>query len=109
MGTKASDFDAVPLCAEHHRTGKDALDGPTNKTWWADHGMDHKLVLRTLRNCYWNNEGDPEGATKLATFCIHAGVSIYGRTVTPAGENGTKAEHEAMIHTPHGDGWQRSK
>lgn len=49
---KCPDSETVPLCHEHHRTGKDAHHGPLGKGFWEHHGLERDQVIRQLNEAY---------------------------------------------------------
>lgn len=48
---KCSDRETIPLCAEHHRTGKDAHH-VLGKRFWAHHGLDRDAMVAELQRRY---------------------------------------------------------
>jgi len=42
-GRRASDFDVIPLCPEHHLDGPEAIHGG-KLTWAAKHGPDYSYL-----------------------------------------------------------------
>jgi len=48
VGEKPDDMWTLPLCAEHHRTGKDAQHGTNERAWWALHGIDPIPICKAL-------------------------------------------------------------
>lgn len=48
---KCSDRETIPLCAEHHRTGKDAHH-VLGKRFWAHHGLDRDALVAELQRRY---------------------------------------------------------
>lgn len=45
------DRTAIPLCAEHHRTGKDAAH-VLGKNFWKHHNLDRDQIIRELNERY---------------------------------------------------------
>ncbi len=52
LGQKCSDRQTMPLCNEHHQSGKDAHHGPIGRGFWAHHGLDRDAVIRQLNEAY---------------------------------------------------------
>ena len=53
----APDRTALPLCAEHHRTGKDAAHGPLGKNFWKHHDIPRDEMIAALNSAYeWYNQ-----------------------------------------------------
>lgn len=52
MSETPPDATAIPLCAEHHRTGKDAVHGPLGRKFWAHHGLDRDALIGELNARY---------------------------------------------------------
>jgi hypothetical protein len=46
------DRTCIPLCAEHHRTGKDAAHGPLGKNFWKHHDIDRDAMIAALNSAY---------------------------------------------------------
>lgn len=44
---KCSDRETIPLCAEHHRTGKDSHH-VLGRKFWAHHGLDRDALIKEL-------------------------------------------------------------
>ena len=42
---KSSDYDTIPLCPEHHRTGPEAVHN-AKEAWAAKHGPDYSYIPR---------------------------------------------------------------
>jgi hypothetical protein len=49
LSQKASDLDAIPLCREHHRTGKDALDKLGPVEFARAHHVDVRALIAAYR------------------------------------------------------------
>lgn len=47
-GVKPDDVWVTPLCAEHHRTGKDAQHNIGEEAFWAKHGIDPFALCLSL-------------------------------------------------------------
>jgi len=52
MGLKASDLDATPLCAEHHRLGPDSYHRLGERRFLALHEIDLMALRGNLRRRY---------------------------------------------------------
>lgn len=50
-GEKPDDKWTLPLCAEHHRTGKDAQHGAGERRWWESWGVDPLALCNELSDC----------------------------------------------------------
>lgn len=48
ISEKPDDKWTLPLCAEHHRTGKDAQHGMGEREWWELHGIDPIALCEAL-------------------------------------------------------------
>lgn len=46
--SKASDFDTIPLCKEHHQIGPNAIHNG-KETWREKYGADHSYITATKR------------------------------------------------------------
>lgn len=51
LSQKCSDRETIPLCAEHHRTGKDAHH-VLGKKFWQHHGISAELLIAELNKRY---------------------------------------------------------
>ena len=51
LGQKCSDYETIPLCAQHHRLGKDSHH-VLSKAFWAHHGLDKAAIIAELRRLY---------------------------------------------------------
>lgn len=51
FGQKASDFEAIPLCAEHHQTGKHSHHR-MGKKFFEYHGIDRDALILALNQKY---------------------------------------------------------
>ncbi len=51
LGQKCSDYETLPLCAEHHRTGPESHH-VLGKAFWAHHGLDKEVVIAELQRLY---------------------------------------------------------
>jgi hypothetical protein len=51
IGQKSSDRETIPLCAEHHRLGKDSVHR-LGKNFWQHHGIDRYALIRELQARY---------------------------------------------------------
>ena len=51
LGQKAGDDTAIPLCQEHHQTGKDAVH-VMGKRFWQHHGLNKEDLIRRLNELY---------------------------------------------------------
>jgi len=51
LGQKCSDRETVPLCATHHRTGKDSHH-VLGKKFWAHHGLNRDAIVKELNRLY---------------------------------------------------------
>jgi len=51
LGQKCSDRETVPLCATHHRTGKDSHH-VLGKKFWAHHGLNRDAIVKDLNRLY---------------------------------------------------------
>ena len=49
LSQKSSDFQCIPLCSHHHRTGNDALDRIGPKRFQEVHGLDTAEIVKTLQ------------------------------------------------------------
>ena len=52
LAQKCRDDETIPLCPEHHRTGKDAHH-VLGKGFWKHHGLDRELALKLLNEAYY--------------------------------------------------------
>lgn len=59
LSEKPHDFWAVPLCAEHHRTDKEAQHARGEAIWWAHHRLDPCAIARRLYRRYLKVGGKP--------------------------------------------------
>ncbi len=57
MSQKCSDAETIPLCGEHHRTGKDSHHR-LGKKFWAHWGIDKKKLLAELQEAYEGHRFD---------------------------------------------------
>ena len=48
MGRRASDFDTLPLCPEHHQ-GKSGIHGMGRKAWELHHGITELQLLKQTK------------------------------------------------------------
>jgi hypothetical protein len=51
LGQKSSDRSAIPLCAEHHRLGRDSHHR-LGKRFWEHHGLDRDALIAELNRRY---------------------------------------------------------
>lgn len=51
LGQKCPDRQTVPLCAEHHRTGKSAHH-VLGRNFWTFHGLDRDQLIRQLNSIF---------------------------------------------------------
>lgn len=51
LGQKCSDRETIPLCATHHRTGKDSHH-VLQKSFWKFHGIDKDALIAELNRRY---------------------------------------------------------
>jgi hypothetical protein len=51
LSQKSSDRETIPLCAEHHRTGKDAHH-VLGRKFWQHHGLDRDTLIAELNARY---------------------------------------------------------
>lgn len=51
MAQKCSDLETIPLCGEHHRTGKDSHH-VLGKRFWEHHGIDRQALIARLNAAY---------------------------------------------------------
>jgi hypothetical protein len=51
LGQKCADVEAVPLCAEHHRTG-DESHHVLGRNFWTHHRLSRDTVLRIYQTAY---------------------------------------------------------
>jgi hypothetical protein len=51
ISQKSSDREAIPLCAQHHRLGKDSHH-VLGKRFWEHHGLDRFELLEHLNRAY---------------------------------------------------------
>jgi hypothetical protein len=51
MSQKCPDREAIPLCAKHHRTGKDSHH-VLGKKFWEYHDLDRETLVRALQVYY---------------------------------------------------------
>lgn len=51
LGQKCSDRETIPLCAAHHRTGKDSHH-VLGKKFWDFHGLDKEKLIAELNARY---------------------------------------------------------
>ena len=56
MGQKSDDMWALPLCAEHHRLGKNAQHNAGEQTWWKAIGIDPVRLAMALYRVSGNDE-----------------------------------------------------
>lgn len=61
LGQKAGDDTAIPLCVQHHQTGKDAVH-VIGKRFWQHHGIDKADLIRRLNDLY--NQLQQQGRTE---------------------------------------------
>jgi hypothetical protein len=72
---KPDDRWTVPLCAEHHRTGKGAQHTTNEATWWRRHKIDPLIIASLL---YSHSSVEDEAAMKtvaLNAVTISIGLS----------------------------------
>jgi hypothetical protein len=48
LGAKCSDRETIPLCAQHHREGSDAVHR-LGKNFWSHHGIDRDQLVAQLQ------------------------------------------------------------
>lgn len=48
---KPDDKWTLPLCPEHHRTGRDAQHRMNEREWWLKHGIDPLALSKKLSLC----------------------------------------------------------
>jgi hypothetical protein len=51
LGQKCSDRETIPLCAEHHRNGRDSVH-VLGKRFWPHHGLDRYRLIAELNQRY---------------------------------------------------------
>lgn len=51
LGQKCSDRQTLPLCAQHHRTGKDSHH-TLQKHFWSHHNLDRDALIAELNTKY---------------------------------------------------------
>lgn len=51
LGQKCQDAETIPLCAEHHRTGKDSAH-VMGKRFWSHHGISREDAIRRYQGFY---------------------------------------------------------
>jgi hypothetical protein len=51
ISQKASDWDAIPLCVRHHRTGRDSYH-VLGRKFFAHHGMKREVIIAACRRGY---------------------------------------------------------
>ena len=51
LSQKSSDRETIPLCARHHRTGKDAHH-VLGRKFWEHHGLDRDAIILELNTRY---------------------------------------------------------
>lgn len=51
LGSKCSDREAIPLCAEHHRIGPDSHHA-LGRYFWAHYGLDRDAIIKELNRLY---------------------------------------------------------
>lgn len=51
LGQKSSDRETIPLCMQHHRTGKDAAH-VIGKRFWIHHGLDRVKLIAEFNREY---------------------------------------------------------
>lgn len=51
LSQRAPDRTAIPLCARHHRHGKDSAH-VLGKNFWNRHGLDRDSIIKTLNERY---------------------------------------------------------
>jgi hypothetical protein len=51
VAEKPDDKWTVPLCADHHRTGKGAQHGAGEREWWTGRGIDPLPLCEALAAC----------------------------------------------------------
>lgn len=56
FGRKSADEETIPLCGEHHRTGKDAHH-VLGRKFEAHHGIDFKIVIARLNHIWHMQNG----------------------------------------------------
>lgn len=60
LAQKCSDYETVPLCREHHRTGRDSVH-TLQKLFWNHHGISREKITNYFREQYVSREtGGPE-------------------------------------------------
>jgi hypothetical protein len=59
LGQKASDYTCVPLCAEHHRIGKDAVDKIGNAQFEQRFAVDLAALVRRLNRIWFETRKLP--------------------------------------------------
>ncbi len=52
MGQKASDYTCIPLCCEHHRTGRDALHRIGQEAFEQEFHLNIKSLVKRLNNLW---------------------------------------------------------
>lgn len=57
MRQKCSDEECAPLCVQHHREGKQALDKIGRKAFEAFHGVDLLQIAAALRKRFLEDQG----------------------------------------------------
>lgn len=50
---KSDDRTAIPLCAQHHRLGRDSVHR-LGKNFWAHHGLDKDTLIAEYNRAYEN-------------------------------------------------------
>lgn len=56
LGQKGSDFETLPLCTEHHRTGPSAAHH-LGKRFFEFHGIDREALIKRLQSVYELQKG----------------------------------------------------
>jgi hypothetical protein len=59
LGQKASDYTCVPLCAEHHRIAKDAVDKIGNAQFEQRFAVDLAALVRRLNRIWFETRKLP--------------------------------------------------
>lgn len=52
---RSSDLETIPLCANHHRTGKEAQH-VLGKYFWAHHGIDREVTIKSTQYQWSENK-----------------------------------------------------
>lgn len=58
LSQKSSSYDTIPLCAEHHREGRESHH-KLGKKFWEFHGLDRDALISEYRKMYELKTGTP--------------------------------------------------